>query len=196
MLRRIVVVRYTLLVSSQPTSLILISVFSSLHELIRFYSPECLPEGGHPKPFPLTSLIMRLQHLTSVCRVWMANANGCISQLAHDELFSAPQGPSGLLCALRCVLPLSVWVFSCDDDSSLCHHFIIFFFSFLEAVDDLGASCCCGFNSCDCCCALQDLRATHTHTHTMNLYLSWDVCALGPLSYLHYWLAGLLLNTV
>lgn len=50
-LRRIVVVRYTLLVSSQPTSLILISVFSSLHELIRFYSPECLPEGDTQKPF-------------------------------------------------------------------------------------------------------------------------------------------------
>lgn len=86
--------------------------------------------GGHPKTFPLTSLIMRLQHLTSVCRVWMANANSCISQLAHDELIAVPQGPSGLLCELHCVLPLSVWVFSCGDDSSLYHHFISFFFSF------------------------------------------------------------------
>lgn len=84
MLRRIVVVRYTLLLSSQPTSLILISLFSSLHELMRFYSPECLPYGGNPKTFPLTSLIMRLQHLTSVCRVWMANANSCISQLTSS----------------------------------------------------------------------------------------------------------------
>lgn len=46
-----------------------------------------------------------------------------------------------------------------------------FFFSFFsEAVDDLGPGGCGGFNSCDCCCAPQDLRATssntHTHTHT------------------------------
>lgn len=65
----------------------------------------------------------------------------------------------------------------------LSHHlFVLFLFFFPEAMDDLGAGGCCGSNSCDCCSALQDLRATNTHTHPTPC----DFSALALLSYLHY----------
>lgn len=58
---------------------------------------------GKPKNLSFNSLIMRLQHLTSVCCVWMANANSCISQLAHVELicFSLRAKRPSLCAALR-----------------------------------------------------------------------------------------------
>lgn len=43
-------------------------------------------------------------------------------------------------------------------------------------MDDLGPGGCGGFNSCDCCCAPQDLRATstrvHTHVHSESRFKS------------------------
>lgn len=65
---------------------------------------------------------------------------------------------------------LSVGVFVCVNDSSLfLHHYLVIlgiFLFFSEAMDVLGPGGCGGFNSCDCCCAPQDLRATRTHTYT------------------------------
>lgn len=72
------------------------------------------------------------------------------------------------------VFPLCV-----DDSSASLQCYLLnrlfgccFFVFYSEAMDDLGPGGCGGFNSCDCCGAPQDLRATssnslaHTYTYT------------------------------
>lgn len=67
------------------------------------------------------------------------------------------------VCVCRWLTPVSPLSFS---------HSGVFFFFFSEAMDVLGPGGCGGFNSCDCCRAPQDLRATssntltHTYTYT------------------------------
>lgn len=68
-------------------------------------------------------------------------------------------------------LAIFPWAFLCVSMTHTafrhCYLFILgfFFFFFPEAMDVLGPGGCGGFNSCDCRCAPQDLRATSSNQH-------------------------------